>query len=275
MVRRGVAGSRSEAAEAIRSGKVMVAGRPAEKAGTLIQPDEPITLAEPARRFVSRGGEKLEAALDRFGIDVPGVGALDAGASTGGFTDCLLKRGTAAVIAVDVGFGQLDWRLREDSRVVVMERTNVRDLRPEDLPFAPDVVTADLSFISLELAMPALAACAAPAAEFVFLVKPQFEAGREEVRAGGVVTDPAVWRRVLMGVGTAAAGLGIEPVGLMASPLLGPAGNVEFLLHGRRRPDGVGSFDLGAAIESSIDEGVGLVAGRAGRAGQSGHPGHD
>ena len=271
MVRRGVAANRSEAALAIRSGKVRVGGRPALKAGTLIQPDEPITLEQPARRFVSRGGEKLEAALDRFGIDVTGRKGLDAGASTGGFTDCLLSRGAAAVVAVDVGFGQLDWRLREDPRVVVLERTNVRDLRPEDLPFVPDIVTADLSFISLRLALPALAACAAPDAEFVLLVKPQFEAGREEVRAGGVVTEPSVWRRVLRDVASACAAEGIAVAGVVASPLLGPAGNVEFLLHGRREEGPGGAADVPSrpgpilpegesAIDSAVVEGFRLAS---------------
>ena len=272
MVRRGVAANRSEAALAIRSGKVRVGGRPALKAGTLIQPDEPITLEQRARRFVSRGGEKLEAALDRFGIDVTGSKGLDAGASTGGFTDCLLSRGAAAVVAVDVGFGQLDWRLREDPRVVVLERTNVRDLRPEDLPFVPDIVTADLSFISLRLALPALAACAAPDAEFVLLVKPQFEAGREEVRAGGVVTEPSVWRRVLRDVASACAAEGIAVAGVVASPLLGPAGNVEFLLHGRREEGPGGAADVpsrpGAILpegESAIDSAVAEGSRLAGR----------
>jgi 23S rRNA (cytidine1920-2'-O)/16S rRNA (cytidine1409-2'-O)-methyltransferase len=268
MVRRGVAGSRSEAALAIRSGKVRVAGRPALKAGTLIQPGEPITISEPARKFVSRGGEKLEAALDRFLIDVAGRRALDAGASTGGFTDCLLARGAAAVIAVDVGFGQLDWRLREDPRVITMERTNVRELRPEDLPFAPDFVAADLAFISLGLVIPTLAECATPEAEFVLLVKPQFEAGRDDVPSGGVVSDPAVWRRVLHAVESACASSGIVPVGVMASPLLGPAGNVEFLLHAQRAPgqDGAAVPEItdqpAHAIERAVQEGIRLAAAR-------------
>ena len=232
-----MATTRSEAGLAIRSGKVTVGGRPAAKAGTLVGPDEPIVLAAPARRFVSRGGEKLEAALVRFRIDVAGRVALDAGASTGGFTDCLLQRGAARVTAVDVGYGQLDWRLREDPRVTVMERTNVRDLQPGDLAEPPDLVAADLSFISLRLALPALARCAAPRAELVLLVKPQFEAGRDEVGRGGVVSDPAAWERVVRSVAEACAEAGFEVLGLSASPLLGPAGNVEFLLHARRDPE--------------------------------------
>jgi len=236
MVRRAMAATRSEAGLAIRSGKVTVGGRPAAKAGMLVGPDEPITLAAPARRFVSRGGEKLEAALDRFGVDVAGRVALDAGASTGGFTDCLLQRGAARVIAVDVGYGQLDWRLREDPRVVVMERTNVRDLGPGDLAEPPDLVVADLSFISLRLAIPALGRCAAPHADVVLLVKPQFEARRDEVGRGGVVADPEVWGRVLRSVAEACVEAGFEVLAVAPSPLLGPAGNVEFLLHARGDP---------------------------------------
>jgi 23S rRNA (cytidine1920-2'-O)/16S rRNA (cytidine1409-2'-O)-methyltransferase len=202
------------------------------KAGTLVSPGESIVLLAPGRRFVSRGGQKLEAALDRFGVDVRGASAVDAGASTGGFTDCLLQRGADRVVALDVGYGQLAWSLREDPRVTVLERTNVRTLDPAMLPFAPDVVVADLSFISLRLALPALVRCARPAARFVLLVKPQFEAGPEDVGAGGVVRDPAVWSRVLEEVAAAASAVGVGMHGVMASPLPGPAGNVEFLVAG-------------------------------------------
>src|SRR5206468_1568315 len=199
MVRRGMAATRSEAAGAILAGKVMVAGRPAAKAGRLVEPSDPIVLSGPARPFVSRGGEKLAAALDGFGLDVAGRQALDAGASTGGFTDCLLARGVAHVVAVDVGYGQLDWSLRGDARVTVMERTNVRELAPSSLPYAPALVTADLSFIALRTVLPALVRCSAPRALFVLLVKPQFEAGREYVN-GGVVRDPNVWLRTIESV---------------------------------------------------------------------------
>jgi 23S rRNA (cytidine1920-2'-O)/16S rRNA (cytidine1409-2'-O)-methyltransferase len=223
------------------------------KASTLVDPAEPIVMAGPARRFVSRGGDKLDAALDRFGIDPTGVLALDAGSSTGGFTDCLLQRGAARVTAIDVGYGQLDWRLREDSRVVVMERTNVRELDPASLPYSPDLVTADLSFISLRLALPALARSSAPAAEFVLLVKPQFEAGRADVRGGGVVSDPAVWDRVLREVAAAAREQALEPIGVMASPLLGPAGNAEFLLHAHR---GLAAGADSAAFEEQVERAV-------------------
>jgi len=237
MVRRGLATNRTEASQAIRSGRVMVAGRLAAKAGTLILPEEPIVLSAPARKFVSRAGEKLEAALIDFGIEVDGRRALDAGASTGGFTDCLLSRGAAHVVAVDVGYGQLDFRLREDPRVTVLERTNVRDLGPDDLPYLPEVVTADLSFISLSVVLPALVRCSGPESVFVLLVKPQFEAGRGQT-PGGVVRDPAVWRSTLGAVATAATDQGLSVLGFMASPLRGPAGNVEFLMHAVRTSDG-------------------------------------
>jgi 23S rRNA (cytidine1920-2'-O)/16S rRNA (cytidine1409-2'-O)-methyltransferase len=237
MVRRGLATNRTEASLEIRSGKVMVSGRLAAKAGMLVLPEEPIVLSAPARRFVSRAGEKLEAALTGFGIDVTGRRALDAGASTGGFTDCLLSRGAAHVVAVDVGYGQLDFRLREDPRVTVLERTNIRDLGPGDLPYLPEVLTADLSFISLTVALPALVGCAGPEAAFVLLVKPQFEAGRG-LAPGGVVRDPAVWRSTLYSVATAATQHGLGVLGFMASPLRGPAGNVEFLMHAARTSDG-------------------------------------
>jgi 23S rRNA (cytidine1920-2'-O)/16S rRNA (cytidine1409-2'-O)-methyltransferase len=231
LVRRGLAASRTEAADAVRAGLVTVGGRPAPKPATLVDAAEPIELAGPARPFVSRGGEKLAAALDRFEVDPSGLDCLDAGASTGGFTDCLLKRGASRVVAVDVGYGQLEWGLRQDPRVTVVERTNVRELVEEALAFRPDLVTADLSFISLRLAVPALASVATSDARFIFLVKPQFEAGRDEVGRGGVVRDPAVWLRVMEDVAGACRAAGISPQGSMASPLLGPAGNVEFFLH--------------------------------------------
>ena len=158
LVRRGLVATRSEAQSAVRDGLVLVSGRSASKPSTLVDAAAPVELVGEPRRFASRGGEKLEAALDRFALDVGGRDALDAGASTGGFTDCLLRRGVAHVVAVDVGYGQLAWALRTDERVTVLDRTNVRDLRPDDLPYAPGIVVADLSFISLRLAVPALAA---------------------------------------------------------------------------------------------------------------------
>jgi 23S rRNA (cytidine1920-2'-O)/16S rRNA (cytidine1409-2'-O)-methyltransferase len=186
---------------------------------------------------VGRGGEKLDGALARFALDVSGRRAVDLGASTGGFTDCLLQRGAASVVAVDVGYGQLHERLRADPRVEVHERTNVRDLAPGDLGPLADVLVADLSFISLRTVLPAALALAAPGADVVLLVKPQFEAGRQEAARGkGVITDPAIWRRVLGEVAAALDGLGAAIMGAMASPLTGADGNVEFLLHARTAP---------------------------------------
>jgi 23S rRNA (cytidine1920-2'-O)/16S rRNA (cytidine1409-2'-O)-methyltransferase len=234
MVRRGLATSRAEAQHAVRAGLVLVGGAPATKAATMVADDEPVALSGPARRFVSRGGEKLQAALDRFGLDPSGLDCLDAGASTGGFTDCLLRAGARRVVSADVGYGQLAWELRNDDRVTVMERTNVRDLKPDDLPFAPQLVAADLSFISLRLVVDALARACVTDAIFLVLVKPQFEAGPADVRRGGVVRDPAVWRRVLADTTQAFAVAGVAPQAVMASPVMGPAGNVEFLLSARR-----------------------------------------
>jgi 23S rRNA (cytidine1920-2'-O)/16S rRNA (cytidine1409-2'-O)-methyltransferase len=216
---------------------VTVGGAPADKAARLVGPDEPILLLGPPPRFVGRGGEKLEGALARFALDVSGRRAVDLGASTGGFTDCLLQRGAATVVAVDVGYGQLHERLRADPRVEVHERTNVRDLAPGDLGPLAEVLVADLSFISLRTVLPPALALAAPGADVVLLVKPQFEAGRQEAARGkGVITDPAIWRRVLEEVAAALDGLGAAIMGAMASPLTGADGNVEFLLHARTSP---------------------------------------
>jgi 23S rRNA (cytidine1920-2'-O)/16S rRNA (cytidine1409-2'-O)-methyltransferase len=230
LVRRGLVQSRTEAAHAVRSGLVTIGGRPAAKPSTLVDPAEAVDLAAPPRRYVSRGGEKLAAALDGFGIEPRGRDCLDVGASTGGFTDCLLQRGAARVIAVDVGYGQLAWTLREDPRVVVLERTNVRELHVSDIPFRPELLTVDVSFISLDAVVPALAALASPDARFVLLVKPQFEAARSEVGKGGVVRDPETWRRVLEETSATCRRASLVPQGAVVSPLVGPAGNAEFFL---------------------------------------------
>jgi 23S rRNA (cytidine1920-2'-O)/16S rRNA (cytidine1409-2'-O)-methyltransferase len=235
LVRRHLAVSRTEAKRAIEDGLVSVNGMKAQKASTLVRPDAEVELSGPPRRFVSRGGEKLEGALEFFDdVVVRDRSWLDAGASTGGFTDCLLKRGAAGVIAVDVGYGQFDWGLRNDPRVDVRERTNIRDLRPEDLPWLPDGVVADLSFISLAGALPSIARLARPGGDYVLLVKPQFEVGRDAVGKGGVVRDPGGWRSALDRVAAAAASEDLGLVDACPSPLTGPAGNREFFVHLRR-----------------------------------------
>jgi 23S rRNA (cytidine1920-2'-O)/16S rRNA (cytidine1409-2'-O)-methyltransferase len=246
LVRRGLAGSRAEAREAVEAGMVRVAGVVASKPATMVADDAPIALLGEPRPFVSRAGSKLDAALDRFGVDPSGCLCLDAGASTGGFTDVLLRRGAARVVAVDVGYGQLAWELRSDPRVTVFERTNVRELTPEDLPALADLVVADLSFISLRIVLPVLRRLAMSTAPMVVLVKPQFEAGKGLVGKGGVVRDPAVWARVLDEVISTAADLGLGARAVMASPLLGPAGNVEFLL--QLGPGPATGADLAAAL---------------------------
>lgn len=249
LVRRGLVASRDEALEAVRAGLVQVAGATASKVATMVSDDEALQLgAAQPKRPVSRGAEKLAAALERFDESPLARDCLDAGASTGGFTDCLLRSGAARVIAVDVGYGQLAWSLRRDPRVTVLERTNVRSLESATLPFAPGLLVADLSFISLRTAMPSLVGVAAADAGFIVLVKPQFEAPKDDVGEGGVVRDPEVWRRAITGVLAAAGALGLGPRGIMASPLPGPSGNVEFLLHLRRGEAG-GQPDVDAAIE--------------------------
>ena len=231
IVRRGLAPSRARAVAAIEAGQVTVGGAPARSASRQVAPDEAIALDAPPARFVSRGGEKLDAAIEAFSVPVTGRSAIDAGASTGGFTDCLLQRGAVRVVAVDVGRGQLAWSLRSDPRVEVLERVNVRSLEPDAVGGPADLLVADLSFISLLTVAPALARLTRADADLVLLVKPQFEAGRDRIGKGGIVRDPEVHRAVLGEVvdGLARAGLGVR--GVTASPLRGADGNVEFLVH--------------------------------------------
>lgn len=227
-------------------GRVLVGGAVAEKVARQVAPAEPVLVAGPPPRFASRGGEKLDAALEYFQLDVSGRLALDAGASTGGFTDCLLQRGARRVVAVDVGHGQLLPRLRSHPDVEVMERTNVRNLAPADLGgrrFA--IVVADLSFISLRTVAPALSALAEPVGDLVLLVKPQFEAGREvAAKARGVIRDPAVRASTLVSVAEAFAASGARALGAITSPLLGAEGNAEFCLYVKAGPDGAGPTHL-------------------------------
>ena len=235
-MRRRLVESRAAAQRAIEEGRVEVEGNPEPKAATLVAPDAALNLRRRHREFVSRGGLKLDAALTAFAIDVAGRRALDAGASTGGFTDCLLQRGAAAVTALDVGYGQLAWKLRTDDRVTVIDRTNLRHVVPADIGAPFDVVVADLSFISLTTVAPVLAACGHDETDHVVLVKPQFEVGAGDVGKGGIVRDPALHTAALTGVaaGFEEAGLGAQAA--VASPIAGAKGNREFLMWMRPGP---------------------------------------
>jgi 23S rRNA (cytidine1920-2'-O)/16S rRNA (cytidine1409-2'-O)-methyltransferase len=239
LVRRGLARSREQAAALVEAGRVEVRGTLARKVAAMVDPAEPVRVlgAEVADGYVSRGGHKLAGALAAFapgGLTVAGRRVLDAGASTGGFTDVLLRAGAAEVVAVDVGYGQLAWPIRNDQRVRVFERTNVRTLEPAAIDGPVELTVADLSFISLRLVLPALVACTAPDGDLVPMVKPQFEVGRERVGAGGVVRDPALRAEAVIDVADAAATLGLGVAGVTRSPLPGPSGNVEFFLWLRR-----------------------------------------
>jgi 23S rRNA (cytidine1920-2'-O)/16S rRNA (cytidine1409-2'-O)-methyltransferase len=250
LVRRGLARSREQAAELIGDGRVAVAGMTAGKPATQVGRDVPITVSgDDGPQYASRGGHKLAGALAAFGgVTVAGRRCLDAGASTGGFTDVLLRAGAGHVVAVDVGYGQLAWALRNDPRVTVLERVNVRDLRPEQVAPPPGLVVADLSFISLAIPLPALVRAADRDADFVLLVKPQFEVGKGRVGAGGVVRDPALRAGAVAGVASAAATLGLGAAGVTASPLPGPAGNVEYFLWLRHGAPSLNQADLDQAI---------------------------
>jgi 23S rRNA (cytidine1920-2'-O)/16S rRNA (cytidine1409-2'-O)-methyltransferase len=234
MVRRRLVLSRAEAGRAIECGLVLVNGALADKPARLVDPGDAVVIQGPPPRFVSRGGDKLDAALESFGIDVTGLRVLDAGASTGGFTDCLLQRGAGHVVAVDVGHGQLHPRIRNDPLVTVLERFHVSDLTEAAIDGAVDLVVADLSFISIIRVLPQLIAVCHSAGELVLLVKPQFEAGKAEVdRGSGVIRDPAVHRRVCDEVSAALVKRGCDVVAWSDSPITGAQGNREFLVHAR------------------------------------------
>jgi 23S rRNA (cytidine1920-2'-O)/16S rRNA (cytidine1409-2'-O)-methyltransferase len=257
LVRRGLARSRQDAADLVAAGRVKVAGLTAQKSATQVEAGASITvdLTEPGDvepQYVSRGASKLMGALDAFGPDgltVADRRCLDAGASTGGFTDVLLRAGARQVVAVDVGYGQLAWTLQSDPRVLVRDRTNVRDLTLDTTDGPVDLVVADLSFISLRLVLPALLGVCAPGADLVVMVKPQFEVGRERLPSGGVVRDPALRRDAVVGVADAAAQLGLGVLGVTASPLPGPAGNVEYFLWLHRDAPPLSAADVDRAIE--------------------------
>lgn len=230
LVNRGLAASRERARALILAGRVLVADQVVDKAGTAVADEAPIRLRGEDIPYVSRGGVKLAAGLDAFPVAVAEVVAIDVGASTGGFTDCLLQRGAARVYAVDVGYGQLDWRLREDPRVVNLERTNIRHLTPADLSEQPTLAVIDASFISLEKVLPPTLALLAPVADIVALIKPQFEVGRGAVGKGGVVRDADKHVEVVDKIRVVAENLGCSVLGVVESPLLGPKGNREFLI---------------------------------------------
>jgi 23S rRNA (cytidine1920-2'-O)/16S rRNA (cytidine1409-2'-O)-methyltransferase len=232
LVRRRLVDSRTEAAALVAARQVLVGGVYADKVARLVGANEPVELVGPRPRYVGRGGDKLAGALDGLHVDPAGRSCLDAGSSTGGFTDCLLQRGARRVVAVDVGRGQLHPRLREDDRVDVRERTDVRSVERSTLSEPVDLIVADLSFIGLRPVLPALVALAAPDADLVLLVKPQFEAGVADASRGkGVIRDPQIWHRVLVDAMEAVAASGAAMMGAMVSPLRGAAGNVEFFLH--------------------------------------------
>jgi 23S rRNA (cytidine1920-2'-O)/16S rRNA (cytidine1409-2'-O)-methyltransferase len=230
LVERGLFPSRSRAQAAVMAGLVRVDGAVAPKPGAAVAEDADLRV-EGGAEHVSRGGRKLANALEAFGLDVAGARALDVGASTGGFTDCLLQAGAASVIALDVGYGQLDWSLRNDPRVHVMERVNARAIAPADLPYAPDLATVDVSFISVGTIWPAVAATLAPGWRALVLVKPQFEVGRDAVGKGGVVRDPALREAAVASVAEALAAAGGRVLGAADSGLPGPKGNREVFLH--------------------------------------------
>lgn len=249
LVRRGLARSRDHAADLIESRMVLVTGIPASKPATQVDAETSIVIQGQRDDFVSRGGHKLAGALDHFAeIDVSGKRALDAGASTGGFTDVLLKREVKDVVAVDVGYGQLAWELRQDPRVIILDRTNIRHLTLEQIGDAAEIVVADLSFISLTLVLPALVSVSKSSADFLVMVKPQFEVGREKLGAGGVVRDPLLRKSAVQEVADCAYDMGLGCKGVVASPLPGPAGNVEYFLWLKRGSAELSEKDLDAAI---------------------------
>ena len=257
MIRRELAPTRSQAQELIDLGQVLVGGAVATKAARLVNPGDPIVLTGAGPRFVSRGGDKRDAALTQFGIEPQGKRVVDVGASTGGFSDCVIQRGAAHVVAIDVGHGQLDHTLRTDHRVQVFERTNVRFLEVDEVGGPANLVVADLSFISLKVVFNRLAALCEPHGDLLILVKPQFEAGRAEATRGqGIIRSPEVWQRVLEEIRECVVKAKFGVMGLMVSPLRGANGNVEFFLHCR---SGVDSLLHNTAIEDVVNEARELV----------------
>lgn len=250
LVRRGLARSRDQAQDLIGAGRVTLAGQVATKAATGVSTDAPLVVRADTDNpdYVSRGAVKLAGALDALAVPVEGRRCLDAGASTGGFTDVLLRRGAAHVLAVDVGYGLIAWSLRTDDRVTVLDRTNIRALTLEQIETPVALITADLSFISLTVVLPALTGLAEPGADLLLMVKPQFEVGRARLGKGGVVRDPTLRAEAIRTVADGAAGHGFGTAGIVASPLPGPAGNVEYFLWLRRDAAAVRDDDVLAAV---------------------------
>ncbi len=258
LVRRDLAPSRARARELIESGRVTVGGAPAAKPARLVDPGEAVVVLGDGPRFVSRAGEKLDAALDRFGVDPSGRRVIDVGSSTGGFTDCVLQRGARETVAIDVGRNQLHEKLRADARVSVHEQTNVRHTSADDVGGVGDLVVADLSFISLRTVAEPILALARPGADLVLLVKPQFEAGKAEADKGrGVIRDPAVWLTTLMSASGALAAAGAAIMGAMVSPITGGDGNVEFLVHAKGHAEPTARADIEAWLEAAVVEAEG------------------
>ena len=255
LVERGIFPTRARAQAAVMAGRVRVGGSAAVKPGSQVR-DDAVIEAEEGPEYASRGGLKLVHALDQMDVEVTGASAIDVGASTGGFTDVLLRRGAATVIAVDVGYGQLAWALREDPRVDVIDRTNARALEPAMLPRVPDLAVMDVSFISSSIVWPAVARCLAPAYRALVMVKPQFEVGKDNVGSGGVVRDPALRRSAVQGVADAMRATGASIAGVADSGTPGPKGNREIfvLAHGPGLPDP--GLDVAAAIDAAVLEGV-------------------
>ena len=236
LVAKGLAPSRTRAQAMVMAGKVLVNNRPVDKPGYSVSPNDTVDLKGTDIAYVSRGGLKLETALHNLELDVTGAVCIDVGASTGGFTDCLLQHGAERVYAVDVGYGQLAWKLRQDSRVIVIERTNVRHMAPDAVPTPVDLVTIDVAFISLKIVVPAIVKFLKPAASILALIKPQFEVGKGQVGKGGVVREPELHQQVIMDLSDFFGTLRLTPQSVYPSPVLGPKGNREFFILLKNRP---------------------------------------
>lgn len=252
LVQRGLASSREKAKAVIMAGSVFVGGQREDKAGTMIDEKAEITVKGSQLKYVSRGGLKLEKAMSHFDITLSGKVCMDVGASTGGFTDCMLQNGAVKVYSVDVGHGQLDWKLRNDERVVCMEKTNIRYVVPEDIEEPVQFASIDVSFISLTKVLLPVRNLMTEEAEIVCLIKPQFEAGREKVGKKGVVRDSSVHEEVIHKVIAYAGEIGLESVNLEFSPIKGPEGNIEYLLHLKKRPIGAQISEFGGIVEETV-----------------------